>query len=237
MLQEMIALLPDPDLTFSGASRSARAYFQKGSQRRTGYASGQFLDHFVEEPRFIGHACLGDACETGENEEKREPASSTGHSLFQELFFFCRVKRAGSIPGVECIYVETVVDRDSGLAFAKVYPAKSATNAVDILTSRVLPFFGRRGIAIKEIHTRRTTEYCGLLPLHPFENFLAASHIQHLEMDQSSRPYNYLCEQFYRFLLKEFFPLALRKKFQLSLAELQDGLDAFIEAYNSRKNA
>ena len=110
---------------------------------------------------------------------------TTGHSLFQEMFFFCTVKNVGDIPGAGCIYVETVVDRDSGIAFAKVYSAKNAMNAVDILASRVVPFFERQGIAIKEIHTRKTSEYCGLPPAHPFETFLATSHIQHLPMDHA----------------------------------------------------
>jgi hypothetical protein len=153
-------------------------------------------------------------------------------SLFQELFFFCRVKNVGDISGTENIYVETVVDRDSGVAFAKLYSARSAMNGVDILESRVIPFFERHGIAIKEIHTRRTNEYCGFPPRHPFETFLAAFHIEHLLMDHSSQPYNLLCEQFYHFLLKEFFPPALRKHFQLSLDEMQKDLDSFVDAYN-----
>jgi hypothetical protein len=168
-----------------------------------------------------------------EKTENEDLASNHGHSLFQEVFFFCTVKNLGDVPGMGCIYVETVVDRDSGIAFAKVYSAKNAMNAVDILASRVVPFFERHGIAIKEIHTRKTGEYCGLLPVHPFETFLATSHIRHLPMDQSGQPYNYLCEQFYRFLLKEFFQPALRRKFQLSLDEFQKDLDAFIEAYNA----
>jgi hypothetical protein len=154
-------------------------------------------------------------------------------SLFQEWFFFCRVKKIGDAPGAGCIYVETVVDSDSGVAFAKVYPRQSAMNAVDILSSRVVPFFHRLRVAIKEIHTRRTDEYCGLPPKHPYETFLAASHIQHLGMDEAGQPTNYLCLQFYRYLLKDFFPLALRKHFQLSLTEMQKELDDFVDSYNS----
>jgi hypothetical protein len=126
-----------------------------------------------------------------------------------------------------------VVDRDSRIAFAKVYSAKNVMNASDIFVSRVMPFFERQGTAIKEIHTRKTSEYCGLLSVHPFESFLATRHIQHLPMDQPSHPNNFLCEQFYRFLLKEFFLPALRRTFQVSLDELQKGLDTFVQAYNA----
>ena len=104
-----------------------------------------------------------------------------------------------------------------------------------MLASCVIPFFGRQGAGIKEIHTRITAEYCGLAPVHPFETFLATSHIEHLRVDDSSRPDNHLCEQFYRLLLKEFFMPALRKKFDLTLADLQKNLDAFVEEYNSRQ--
>ena len=136
-------------------------------------------------------------------------AFGEGHSLFQEVFFFCTVKNVGDVPGTGSIYVETVVDGDSGIAFAKVYSTKNALNAVDILASRVMPFFHRQRVSIKEIHTRKTSEYCGLLSVHPFETFLAASHIQHLPKDRPGHPDDRLCEQFYRFLLKEFFMPAL----------------------------
>jgi hypothetical protein len=159
----------------------------------------------------------------------------SGHSLYQELFFFCTVKNVGDIPGAGCIYVETVVDRNSGIAFAKVYPSKNTMNAVDILESRVIPFFKRQDAVIREIHTRNTGEYCGLQSVHPFETFLAASHIQHLPKDQPGHPDNYLCEQFYRLLLKDFFLPALRMKYELSLGGLQRDLDKFVDTYNAAR--
>jgi hypothetical protein len=132
--------------------------------------------------------------ELGEKQGREYVAFKDGLSLFQEVFFFCTVKNVGDVPGAGCIYVETVVDRDSGIAFAKVYSAKNAMNAVDILSSRVVPFFERRGVAIQEIHTRKTSEYCGLPLAHPFETFLATSHIQHLPVDEPGQPHNHLCE-------------------------------------------
>src|ERR1700733_13534656 len=149
------------------------------------------------------------------------------------MFFFCTIKKLADLPESGCIYVETVVDRDSGIAFAKVYSAKNAMNAVDLLAGRVVPYFERQGVAIKEIHTRKTSEYCGLPLAHPFETFLATSDIQHFPIDLPGHPHNHLCEQFYSFLLKEFFLPALRKKFKLSLNELQKDLDNFVGAYNA----
>ena len=168
-------------------------------------------------------------------ENRADEFLNEGRALFQEVFFFCTVKNLGDIPGPGCIYVETVVDRDSGIAFAKVYSAKHPINAVDILASRVVPFFERQGQTIEEIHTRKTSEYCGLLPIHPYENFLATSHIRHLPKNQPGHPDNHLCEEFYRFLLKEFFLPALRRKFQITLDSLQKDLDIFVQAYNKAR--
>ena len=168
-----------------------------------------------------------------QDNEKKDVRCESGHSLFQELFFFCKVKNVGDIPGTGSIYVETVVDRDSGIAVAKVYSAKNAINAVDILASRVLPFFKHQGVAIREIHTRKTSEYSGFPFVHPFEQFLATAHIQHLPKVQLAHPDNYLCEQFYRFLLKEIFLSALRRNYQLSLSNLQEELDKFVKGYNA----
>lgn len=233
MSNKVISCLPRTELGCTSNSRSAWVYYPHELLRRPEDESGQRPGRTQEEPCLPAHPRVGGKNELEEKKEKEDVASNHGHSLFQEVFFFCTVKNVGDVPGTGCIYVETVVDRDSGIAFAKVYSAKNAMNAVDILASRVVPFFERQGIAIKEIHTRKTSEYCGLLPVHPFETFLATSHIQHLPMVQSSQPYNYLCEQFYRFLLKEVFQPALRRKFQLSLDELQNDLDAFVEAFNA----
>ena len=233
MLNELLQLWPSAEWTCTPRSRSLWAYSPLRLLRRLGAESEQYQDPLPEKLHFLAHSCEGGKSELQEKKEEENAAFREGHSLFQELFFFCTVKNVGDVPGTGCIYVETVVDRDSGTAFAKVYSARNAMNAVDILASRVMPFFERQGVTIKEIHTRRTSEYCGLPPAHPFETFLATSHIQHLPMERPGQPYNYLCEQFYRFLQKEFFPLALRKHFQLSLVEMQKDLDVFVEAYNA----
>lgn len=233
MLKEFIPPLPSTQGATLPESRSTRKHSLLRLQRLSGAECEQSPDSSTEKPQFHAEPYAGTKSAVPENMEKVCVESRPGRSLFQDSFFFCRVKKIGDAPETGCIYVETVVDRDSGVAFAKVYPAKSALNAVDILSSRVLPYFERQRIAINEIHTRKTSEYCGLPPAHPFETFLSSSRIRHQEMDHYSEPYNRLCEQFYRFLLKEFFPLALRKHFQLSLVEMQKELDAFVEAFNA----
>lgn len=158
-----------------------------------------------------------------------------GHSLFQESFFFCTIKNFGDDPGASDIYVEIAVDGNCRLAFTKIYSAQNAMNAVDLLTSRVMPFFKDHGIAIERVFTPKNNEYCGLAPAHPFETYLTTSHIQHLEMDGSGQATSSLCKQFYRVLQREFFSAALRKRFHQSLDILQQDLDAFVETYNSER--
>jgi hypothetical protein len=233
MLHEIIPFLPPTESAWGDGPRTAWAYYPQRLLHGPDAEAEPCLDHLPEKPRSPGHRYTAVQCELEETKGRENVPFNEGHSLFQESFFFCTVKNVGDLPGTGCIYVETVVDRDSGIAFAKVYSAKNAMNALDILASRVAPFFNRQGIAIKEIHTRKMSEYCGLLSVHPFESYLTTSHIQHLPMDQPSHPNNFLCEQFYRFLLKDFFLPALRRTFQVSLDDLQKDLDTFIEAHNA----
>jgi hypothetical protein len=172
----------------------------------------------------------GSAVEEGKNGDVAPVCE--GHSLHQEVFFFCAIRNIGDVRGTGRIYVETVVDANARFGFAKVYSANLSLNAVDILASRVLPFFSRHGLTIKEIRTRKAVEYCGLIPRHAYETYLATSHVQHLPIHPPGHPDNLLCTEFYGFLRKEFFVPALRRKFQWQLADLQKELDAFVEAYN-----
>jgi hypothetical protein len=233
MFHEIIPFLPPTKSVSGNGPRSAWVYYPHRLLPGIDAESEPRLDHLLEKPHFPEIPSTEGMFGLKETKEKEDAAFHDGHSLFQESFFFCTFSNVGGVSGMGCIYVETVVDRDSGIAFAKVYSAKNAMNALDILATRVAPFFEGQGIAINEIHTRNTSEYCGLLSVHPFESFLTASHIQHLPMDQPSHPNNFLCEQFCRVLLKEFFLPTLRKTFRVSLDELQKGLDIFVEARNA----
>ena len=157
-----------------------------------------------------------------------------GHSLFQESFFFCKIKNVGDDPGAGDIYVETAVDGNSRLAFAKVYSEQNAMNAVDLLKTRVMPFFDTHGVSVERVFTPNKNEYFGLAPVHPFETFLSGSHIQHLGIDRFGQTAASLCEQFFNVLRQDFFSPALRKRFRQSLETLQKDLDSFMETYNSK---
>ncbi len=224
--------LPEVQLTRVDKTHLPWVYLPKGLVRRPAGESPQANATPRDEPGAFAHQrahglAAGPTSEDGPR--------NAGASLFQDSFFFCKVAGIGDVSGLGRIYVETAVERDSGLAFAKVYASKTAMSAVDLLSSRVVPFFERHGIAIREIQTRKKPEYCGLAPAHPYETFLATSNIPHLHFDTANEAQNELCDRFYTVLLNEFLLPALRKKFRLSLDDLQRDLDAFVDAHNDAR--
>jgi hypothetical protein len=221
---------PEDQLASFDRTRPLWVYLPKGLVRQPADKSQQATTTLREEQGSSAHKCLSGPAVAPSREVE---STGAGAKLFQDSYFFCKVAGVGDVPGPGRIFVETAVERDSGLAFAKVYSSKTAINAVDLLASRVVPFFEGLGIVIGEIHTRKTREYCGVAPAHPFETFLTTSKIQHLHFDKSDEEYHDLCDRFYTVLLNEFFLPALRKKFRLSLDDLQRDLDVFIQAHNA----
>jgi len=217
-------------------SRSVWVYYPQGIQRRPVGEFDLFSGRGLEEPHTIAHVCGGSNSKPefrNENAAASLSAPYPGNSLFQDSFHLCKFKKFGDIPGLDDVYVEIVVDEFSGLAFAKVYSSRSALTATDILSTCVAPFFSHHGVPIEQVLTRQTNEYCGLAPIHPYETFLAASHIKHElagPVDSAHRP---LCDIFFAVLQYEFLRKALRGRYQHSLDSLQRSLDEFLAAYNS----
>jgi len=162
-------------------------------------------------------------------------APCPGHSLVQESFFVCSVKGFGEIAGLGNLYVETVVDPDCRLAFAKVCGSQSPLNAVNILHTRVLPFYERQGARIERVSTRNSREFCGLMPTHPYELFLASAKIEHTLLRPGQDSLRLPCQQLYNILCQEFFTLEFRRTFRHSFRTLQRALDLFLEAYNRKR--
>ena len=169
MRHEIMPFLSASESPYEGSSRSAWVYYPKHLLEHPEAGSEQYPDRLPEKSDSLAQQSPSGRGALDDGRKKEEATPQSGRSLFQEMFFFCTVKNVGDVPGTGCIHVETVVDRDSGVAFAKVYSKRNAMNAVDILASRVMPFFKREGIAIKEIHTRKSSEYCGMPTVHPFE--------------------------------------------------------------------
>ncbi len=152
-----------------------------------------------------------------------------GYLLCQDTYY------VGTIKGVGRIYLQSVVDAFCSLAFAKLYLSKLPMTAVDLLNDRVLPFYDERGVRIEHLLTDNGREFCGRPVQHPYELFLAIHQIAHRNTKVHAPYTNGFCERFHRTVSDEFFKVAFRKKFYLSLAELQDDLDAWLETYNTAR--
>lgn len=99
-------------------------------------------------------------------------APHAGYLLCQDTFY------VGYLKGVGKLYMQSVIDCATSLAFAKLYTAKDALPAAHILQDRVLPFYNRLNIPVQNILTDNGTEYCGL-PDHPYEMILGIFEIKH----------------------------------------------------------
>ncbi|SMO66458.1 IS481 family transposase [Gracilimonas mengyeensis] len=141
----------------------------------------------------------------------------------------------GTIKGVGRIYQQTYIDTYCKVAQAKLYNAKDAITAADLLNDKVLPMYEEQGIRLLRILTDRGTEYCGKLENHPFQLYLDLEDIDHTRTKAKSPQTNGICERFHRTIQEEFYSIIFRKKVFRSIEELQAELDEWISWYNTER--
>ena len=141
----------------------------------------------------------------------------------------------GTIKGVGRIYQQTYIDTYCKVAQAKLYTAKDAITAADLLNDKVLPLYEEQGIRLLRILTDRGTEYCGKLENHPFQLYLDLEDIDHTRTKAKSPQTNGICERFHRTIQEEFYSIIFRKKVFRSIEELQAELDEWISWYNTER--
>ena len=141
----------------------------------------------------------------------------------------------GTIKGVGRIYQQSYIDTYCKVAQAKVYTAKNALTAAELLNDRVVPFYEEHGIPLLRILTDRGTEYCGRQKDHAYQLYLAIEDIDHTKTKAKSPQTNGICERFHRTIQDEFYAIAFRKKIYRSIEELQVDLDKWIEWYNRER--
>ncbi|WP_395084840.1 IS481 family transposase [Gracilimonas sp.] len=141
----------------------------------------------------------------------------------------------GTIKGVGRIYQQTYIDTYCKVAQAKLYTAKDAITAADLLNDKVLPLYEEQGIRLLRILTDRGTEYCGKLENHPFQLYLDLEDIDHTRTKAKSPQTNGICERFHRTIQEEFYSIIFRKKVFRSIEELQIELDEWISWYNTER--
>lgn len=141
----------------------------------------------------------------------------------------------GTIKGVGRIYQQTYIDTYCKVTQAKLYNAKDAITAADLLNDKVLPMYEEQGIRLLRILTDRGTEYCGKLENHPFQLYLDLEDIDHTRTKAKSPQTNGICERFHRTIQEEFYSIIFRKKVFRSIEELQAELDEWISWYNTER--
>jgi len=141
----------------------------------------------------------------------------------------------GVIKGVGRIYQQTFIDTYTSYGFAKLYTTKQPINSADMLNDRVLPFFEEYGIPLLRVLTDRGTEYCGRPDTHDYQLYLALNDIDHTKTKAKHPQTNGICERFNKTILNEFYQIAFRKKIYLSIEELQEDLDHWMERYNTQR--
>ena len=157
----------------------------------------------------------------------------TGELLGQDSFYL------GTIKGIGRIYSQAVIDCNCSFAFAKLYSRKGADAAIDILGTRVIPFYKAMNIALKRIITDNGKEYThhnpGAALKHKYGTFLKSSGIVHSLTKVRCPETNGYVERFHRTILDEFFLINMRVVEYKSLDEVQRDLDKFMIEYNYRR--
>jgi transposase InsO family protein len=173
------------------------------------------------------------ALEKAQEQRETEGEIETAHPGYlgaQDTYY------VGTIKGIGRIYQQTFIDTYSKVAFVKLYTAKSALMAADLLNDRVVPWFEQQDVPLLRILTDRSTEYCGVLQHHEYQLYLALEDIEHTRTKAHSPQTNGICERFHRTIQEEFYQVAFRKKLYTSLDELQADLDEWLEQYNRERS-
>lgn len=138
----------------------------------------------------------------------------------------------GRIDGVGRIYQQTFIDAYTGFVFAKIYYQKNVEAAVDLMKSRVMPFFRMENITLQRVLTDQDAIYCGLLQQHEYEKILSANGCEHNCTDSWHPRTNGICMRFHKLIHDDFYQATLRTKKYVSIEELQLDLDQWIKAFN-----
>jgi transposase InsO family protein len=141
----------------------------------------------------------------------------------------------GTLKGVGKVYLQTVLDTFSRMAWGHFYTSKLPVTAVHVLNDRVLPFFDEHGLRIHSVLSDNGREFCGRPDRHPYEIFLQLEEIEHRTTKVRRPQSNGFIERFHRTLLDEHLRVKGRTTWYESLDEMQSDLDQYLEIYNSKR--
>lgn len=157
----------------------------------------------------------------------------TGELLGQDSFYL------GTIKGIGRIYSQAAIDCNCSFAFAKLYNSKGAAAAIDIIKTRVIPFYKAMNVILERIITDNGKEYTHHSPggasKHKYRVFLKSQGIVHSLTKVRCPETNGYVERFHRTILDEFFLIKMRVNEYKSLTEMQRDLDEFMIEYNYKR--
>ena len=160
--------------------------------------------------------------------ERHVESSRPGELLCQDTFY------VGHLKGVGKVYLHSVVDTYSSVAFGFLHTSKQPEAAVAVLHNDALPFYAERRIPVAKVLTDNGREFCGT-DAHPFELYLSLNEIKHKRTKVNSPRTNGFVERFHRTVLDEFFRQAFRTKLYAGVEELQADLDQWLRFYNAER--
>lgn len=141
----------------------------------------------------------------------------------------------GTLKGVGKVYLQSVLDCFSRVAWGRLFTSKLPLTAMQTLNNDVLPYFEERGVRIRTVLSDNGREFCGRPDQHPYELFLQLEDIEH-RTTQVRRPQsNGFIERFHRTLLDEHFRVKGRTTWYETVEEMQADLEAYLELYNTRR--
>lgn len=141
----------------------------------------------------------------------------------------------GTLKGVGKVYLQSVLDTFSRVAWGHFYTSKLPVTAVHVLNNRVLPFFEEHGVRIRTVLSDNGREYCGRPDRHPYELFLQLEDIEHRTTKVRRPQSNGFIERFHRTLLDEHLRVKGRTTWYETLDEMQADLDQYLESYNAKR--
>ena len=160
------------------------------------------------------------------SKQRHVEANYAGQLVGIDLFYI------GTLKGIGRIYQFTAVDCYSSFAFAGIYTAKTAENAVDFIEEHVLPYFGKRPVlrVLSDNGKEFTTHWEDAE--HEFSDALEAKGIKHTTTKVKHPWTNGHTERFQQTALKEFYQKVLQQKRYNSVESLRKDLNKFLKKYN-----
>lgn len=135
----------------------------------------------------------------------------------------------------EKIYMQTVVDTFSCYAFASLHPVRLPQHAAALVFHQVIPKFNEWGITIDTIETGNGSEFGGRSS-HLFPSLLNYYSIQQRRIHEGSGKFHGFIQRFQMTVFKEFFRPLGQRNFSITLHDLHQKLQDWLQIYNQQNS-